>query len=256
MATSYRKAMEPKIHVCRNRDSLGVFTEAQLQTALGRGSIAENDYCWTTGMKEWKPISLAYPHLIPARPSPQQTTPAYPSAPYQPPAPSRIQPPAVPLNHPGHGQYSLVHPSGGERFGAYMLDGLFMLVMFCCLLAPSFGMLELMFKEDRTPYGERKLITQFVTFFIGFVGSLLYHGLQGASAHNATWGQRIMGFKMVDVTTGAAPQSGQVWQWAFFRSGIMSCCSCFGLLFFIPILNSSRKQSAFDSWAGIMMVKK
>jgi hypothetical protein len=65
-----------------------------------------------------------------------------------------------------------------------------------------------------------------------------------------------MGFKMVDARTGAPPQSGQIWQWAFFRSIIMSCCSCIGLLFFIPILNDSRKQSAFDSWADILMVKK
>jgi hypothetical protein len=28
------------------------------------------------------------------------------------------------------------------------------------------------------------------------------------------------------------------------------------LLFFIPILNDARKQSAFDSWADILMVKK
>ena len=248
--------MEPKIHVCRNRDTLGVFTEAQLRTALGRGSIAENDYCWTTGMKEWKPISLAYPHLIPARPPTQQTIPAYPSAPYQPPAPSRAYPPAAPLSHPVNGQYSLVLPTGGERFGAYMLDGVFMILLFCCFFVPTFGVLKLMFEETRGSFSDRRLITQFVTFSLGFVGSLLYYGIQGASAHNATWGQRIMGFKMVDVTTGAAPQSGQVWQWAFFRSGIMSCCSCFGLLFFIPILNNSRKQSAFDSWAGIMMVKK
>lgn len=33
--------MEPKIHVCRNRDTLGVFTEDQLKMALARGSVTE-----------------------------------------------------------------------------------------------------------------------------------------------------------------------------------------------------------------------
>jgi uncharacterized RDD family membrane protein YckC len=110
--------------------------------------------------------------------------------------------------------------------------------------------------EGRSSTRAIESLAQPIGIFAGFFGSLLYYGLHGTTAHNATWGQRIMGFKMVDAGTGATPQSGQIWQWAFFRSIIMSCCSCIGLLFFIPILNDSRKQSAFDSWANILMVKK
>jgi uncharacterized RDD family membrane protein YckC len=248
--------MEPKIHVCRNKDTLGVFTEAQLKMALGRGSITENDYCWTDGMKDWKPIGQTYAHLVPARPASQQTTPPYPAAPYQPPGPSQNYVPQAPTNRTGYGQPSFVYPSGGERFGAYLLDGLFMSLLFCCVLIPAYGMLAVIFEETRGTSSEMQVFTQLITFFLGLFGSLLYHGLQGTTAHNATWGQRIMGFKMVDARTGAPPQSGQIWQWAFFRSIIMSCCSCIGLLFFIPILNDFRKQSAFDSWADILMVKK
>ena len=249
--------MEPKIHVCRNRDTLGVFTEAQLKMALGRGSITENDYCWTDGMKDWKPIGQTYPHLIPARPSSQQSIPAYPSAPYQPPGPSQNYAPPAPTNRTGYGQPAFIYPSGGERFGAYLLDGLFMLLMFCGAAVPFFVFLAVIMEgEGRSSTRAIESLAQPIGIFAGFFGSLLYYGLHGTTAQNATWGQRIMGFKMVDARTGATPQSGQIWQWAFFRSIIMSCCSCIGLLFFIPILNDSRKQSAFDSWANILMVKK
>ena len=84
----------------------------------------------------------------------------------------------------------------------------------------------------------------------------LYYGLVGSSQANATVGQRAMGFKMVDAKTGAAPRNGQVWQWALTRSLVLQCCSCIGLLLFIPILTDARKQSLFDSWADLVMVKK
>ncbi len=249
--------MDPKIHVCRNRDTLGVFTEAQLKMALGRGSVTENDYCWTDGMKDWKPISQTYPHLTPTRPSSQQSAPAYPSGPYQPPAASQTYTPAMPANPSGYGQQVLAYPTGGERFGAYLLDGLFMMLMLCGAAVPFFIFLAVIMEGDgRSSARAIESLAQPIGIFAGFFGSLLYFGLQGTTAHNATWGQRIMGFKMIDARTGAPPQSGQIWQWAFFRSIIMSCCSCIGLLFFIPILNDSRKQSAFDSWADILMVKK
>jgi|GEM_PF-3220388 len=249
--------MEPKIHVCRNKDTLGVFTEAQLKMALGRGSITENDYCWTDGMKDWKPIGQTYPHLVPARPASQQTAPAYPAAPYQPPSPGQNYVPPAPTNRTGYGQPAFVYPTGGERFGAYLLDGLFMLLMFCGAAVPFFVFLAVIMEgEGRSSTRAIESLAQPIGIFAGFFGSLLYYGLQGTTAQNATWGQRIMGFKMVDARTGAPPQSSQIWQWAFFRSIIMSCCSCIGLLFFIPILNDSRKQSAFDSWANILMVKK
>jgi len=207
-------------------------------------------------MADWKPIGQTYPHLTPARPSSQRTIPAYPAHPYQPPAPHPSHTPPVPASPSGYGQPTLVYPAGGERFGAYMLDGLFMLMMFCGLLIPVFGVLAVIFEENRGSSGDMKVITQLLTAFFGFFGSLLYYGIQGTTSQHATWGQRIMGFKMVDAKTGAPPQGGQVWQWAFFRSIIMSCCSCLGLLFFISILNDNRKQSAFDSWAGILMIKK
>lgn len=249
--------MDQKIHVCRNRDTLGVFTEAQLKMALARGSVAENDYCWTEGMKDWQPISQTYPHLIPTRPSSRQAAPAYPSAPYHPPSANQTYPSPAPVNPAGYGAQTTSYPTGGERFGAYLLDGLFMMLMFCGAAVPLFIFLAMIMEgEGRGSARAIESLAQPIGIFFSFFGSLLYYGIQGTGSQNATWGQRIVGFKMVDARTGAAPQSGQIWQWAFFRSIILTCCSCLGLLFFIPILNDSRKQSAFDSWAGILMVKK
>ena len=108
--------MQPKIHVCRNRDTLGVFTEDQLKMALGRGSITENDYCWTDGMKDWKPIGQTYAHLIPTRPSSQQTAPAYPTAPYQPPpTPQRPTSPRQPAR-PTHRRCLPIRPDTVSRY--------------------------------------------------------------------------------------------------------------------------------------------
>ena len=222
--------MEPHIHVSRNQVTIGVFSEAQIYAGLGQGNLTPNDYCWTEGMTQWKTIREAYPHLIPSNPA------ATPSSPNQP---------------------SANYPSGGERFGAYMLDGLFIGLMSCGVAIPLILVLVAAAETDSRNVANAigsiaKLAGALISCFI----SLLYHGIQGSSSHNATWGQRIMGFKMVDAKTGAAPQSGQVWKWSAFRSLILGCCSCIGWLFFIPILNHPRKQSSFDEWADILMVKK
>lgn len=248
--------MEPKIHVCRNRDTLGVFTEAQLKMALGRGSVTENDYCWTDGMVAWKPICQTYPHLIPTRTSSRQAIPAYPASGGLPQPPvHNHQPPSTPSST-GHVQGSLGLPTGGDRFCAYLLDGLFMLLLCCVIMVPVVVLLSVIAESGGMRSRVMASYVQLLTYGCAFFGPLLYYGIMGNTSQNATWGQRIMGFKMVDARTGAAPASGQVWKWAFFRGLITSCCSCIGLLFFIPILNDSRKQSAFDSWADILMVKK
>ena len=101
--------MEPHIHVSRNQVTIGVFSEAQIYAGLGQGNLTPNDYCWTEGMTQWKTIREAYPHLIPSNPA------ATPSSPNQP---------------------SANYPSGGERFGAYMLDGLFIGLMSCGVAIP------------------------------------------------------------------------------------------------------------------------
>jgi uncharacterized RDD family membrane protein YckC len=243
--------METPIHVSRQKDSLGIFTEAQLKVALNRGSITENDYCWTAGMKEWQLIGQVYPHLLPVS-NAGSPPPAAPPAPRAPQAPY-----AQPGHAAGYPQAAFVYPSGGERFCAYMLDATFMGLMLCCILVPTLvgiaGALDGRGRDSSEAVGN---FASLLGTVFGFFGSLLYYGIQGNSAQNATWGQRIMGFKMVDAKTGAPPQSGQVWQWAFFRSLLLSCCGCFSFLFFIPILSNPQKQSEFDKWAGILMVKK
>jgi uncharacterized RDD family membrane protein YckC len=223
--------MEPNIHVSRNQVTLGTFSEAQIKGGLAQGAITPNDYCWTQGMDGWKTIAEAYPHLLPSGSAP------------------------IPS---GQNQPESQYPSGGERFGAYLLDGLFMGLMTCGMFIPLFIVIFALAEESNSRDVGNVIgsIAQIFGSIVGLGISILYHGIQGNSAHNATWGQRIMGFKMVDSKTGAAPHSGQVWKWSAFRSLILGCCSCIGWLFFIPILNNPRKQSSFDDWADILMVKK
>lgn len=222
--------METNIHVSRNQVTLGTFSEAEIKGGLAQGVLTPSDYCWKQGMETWKTIAEAYPHLLPSGPAP---VPASQNQPYA--------------------QY----PSEGERFGAYLLDGLFMGLMTCGLVIPFIIVLAVGADSEAREFGNTiKPMAQILGSFFTCVISLLYHGILGNSAHNATWGQRIMGFKMVDSKTGGAPQSGQIWKWSMFRSLIFACCSCIGWLFFIPILNNPRKQSAYDDWADILMVKK
>lgn len=220
--------MNPNIHVSRNQVTLGIFSEVQIKEGLSSGLLKPNDYCWTPGMKGWTTLAESFPNLVTGA--------------------ATIFPAAA-----GQAQY----PSGGERFGAYLLDGLFMGLMACGLAVPLVLMMVVAMDSDADKMANTfRSLSQFIGAVVGFVISFLYHGIQGNSVHQATWGQRIMGFKMADVNTGASPQSAQVWKWSLFRSLIFSCCSCIGWLFFIPILNSARKQSAFDEWADILMVKK
>lgn len=223
--------MQPGIHVSRNQVMIGVFSEEQLRASLGQGAINRSDYCWTEGMAEWKTIAEVYPHLL--SPEPSRTT------------------------GTGDGQTPTL-AAGGERFGAYLLDGLFMTLMTCGICAPFFATAIIATGEA---YSEREAdaygaMFQFVAIFVGLIVTILYHGIQGNSSANATWGQRIMGFKMVDSRSGKAPSPGQIWMWAALRSLILSCCGCISWLFFISILHDPRKQSAFDKWADILMVKK
>lgn len=248
--------MDPKIHVSRNKDSLGVFTEDQLRTAISRGSVYATDHCWKAGMKAWSTIGQTYPHLLPTQPASRPSPPAYP-APHAPsPGLAHAQTRQAPVPGVSHAHTSVSLPTGGDRFCAFMLDGIFVTLLSCVLAAPVFVMLAVI--ADSGGRGAEQAmgtLIQFVAYGFGFFGPFLYYGVLGNTSQNATWGQRIMGFRMADARTGGAPQTGQVWKWAFYRGLITSCCGCVGLLCFIPILNDVRKQSAFDSWADILMVR-
>ncbi len=253
--------MEGKIHVSRNQDSLGVFTEAQLKVAIDRGSVYESDFCWTAGMKAWSTIGQSYPHLLPTPNVRGQTSPpAYPPA-MRPAAstPQAAATPALPPRspHPQFPAQTQPYPSAGDRFLACLLDGIFLMVLFCGCLVPTIGFVALLADgNNRSVAREMESVGQFLGFCISLVVGSAYYGLLGNSVHHATWGQRILGFKMADSRTGGPPRSEQVWKWALLRSLLTSCCGCIGLLFFIPILSDPRKQSAYDSWADIVMVRK
>lgn len=251
------KGMDTKIHVSRNRDSLGVFTEEQLKMALGRGSVYASDFCWKAGMKEWVTIGQAYPHLLPSTPPTPHSHPPFPAAGGLPPAPAQHSLPVSATSSTGYAQSPVGLPTGGDRFCAFLLDGIFMMLLSCVLAVPLFVMMAVI-ADSGGRDADRAMSSLFplVGYGFGLFCPLLYYGVLGNTSQNATWGQRIMGFKMVDARTGATPTSGQVWRWAFYRGLITSCCGCIGLLCFIPILNDARKQSAFDSWADILMARR
>jgi uncharacterized RDD family membrane protein YckC len=249
--------MDQKIHVSRNKDSLGVFTEDQLRTAISRGSVYASDYCWKSGMKAWATIGQTYPHLLPSQPSSQPSPPAYPAAHAHSPGQVHSQTGQAPASPVSHAHSNVTFPTGGDRFCAYLLDTIFMMLLCCVLAVPMFVIMAVIADSGgREADRAMRSLFQLVGYGFGFFGPLVYYGVLGNTSQNATWGQRIMGFKMVDSRTGSAPRAGQVWSWSLYRSLILTCCSCVGLLFFIPILNDARKQSAFDNWSDILMVRR
>lgn len=236
---------------------MGIFTEDQLRTAISRGSVYASDYCWKSGMIAWATIGQTYPHLLPSQPVSQPSPSSYPAS--HAPSSGQVhaqvrQAPASPVSQT---HSSLSFPTGGDRFCAFLLDSIFMMLISCVLAIPLLVMIAVIADSGgrETDRAMRSLF-QLVGYGFGFFGPLIYYGLLGNTSQNATWGQRIMGFKMVDAKTGGAPQAGQVWSWSLYRSLILTCCGCIGLLFFIPILNDPRKQSAFDNWSDILMVRR
>ncbi len=131
-----------------------------------------------------------------------------------------------------------------------------MTVLCCAVMSPFLVLLAIIADSGGANSRSMDSLFRLVILGSGFFGSLLYYGILGNTSQNATWGQRIMGFRMTDSRTGAAPESGQVWRWALYRGALTSCCGCIGFLFFIPILDDARKQSAFDRWADILMVRR
>jgi len=229
---------EASIHVAKNGKPFGTFSEPDLRAALAEGRVSPDDLSWRNGMSAWLPIAQAFPQLVPTTAAPFVADGSSPSA-------SITQ-----ASRPAQ-----IYPSGWERFGAYFIDGLIVAVPLVTIAVVIGGLMGF------TLAGEMEqsnivVLAQGVGAIIGAIVMTLYYGLVGSSQANATVGQRAMGFKMVDAKTGAAPRNGQVWQWALTRSLVLQCCSCIGLLLFIPILTDARKQSLFDSWADLVMVKK
>jgi uncharacterized RDD family membrane protein YckC len=230
---------DAQIHVAKNGKPFGTFTESDLSAALADGRISAQDLCWQNGMSAWLPIAQAFPQLVPT----QATAAFVANDGAMPPA---AQAAAAPTQ---------AYPSGWERFGAYIIDVLVMLIP-VLIVAALVGALTAVGLRGQLASQSIVLVAQGLGVCVGAVLMMLYYGIMGSASGNATVGQRAMSFQMVDAKTGAAPSKGQVWQWAVTRSLVLQCCSCFGFLLCIPILTDARKQSLFDSWSGLVMVKK
>jgi hypothetical protein len=44
------------IHIARNHESLGIFSEEEIQEGIRTGRFASGDLAWRSGMAEWKPL--------------------------------------------------------------------------------------------------------------------------------------------------------------------------------------------------------
>ena len=86
----------------------------------------------------------------------------------------------------------------------------------------------------------------------GLIGPVTWMILVGLGLYIAYVPFGSMLFDRLFAATGAVGTAG----FLIYVTDAFGYLGSVGLLFFIPILNDPRKQSAFDSWSGIMMVKK
>jgi uncharacterized RDD family membrane protein YckC len=234
---------EASIHVSRNGQQLGVFTELQLEAGLAHGAVQADDLCWTSGMAEWASLRTAFPHLVGNMTTGSTARPHTPK-------PTTTSP--TPLDAP-------VYPTGMERFRASLIDGLFQLLVVIAVgfltAGASAALIQASGWHPSHEEEEGLVILGFV--LVVFSCQMCYYGLQGTAPKNATWGQRYIGIKMVDANTGYAPSSGHIWKWASLQtlSRWLGQCYFLGYLAFLPILPNPRKQSLLDSWSDIVMVK-
>lgn len=74
-----------QIHIGRNGQPLGTFSEDQVRDGLARGTFLGTDLAWQEGMDDWKPLSSFSIHNTPPSLS-QSTSPARFSVPMSVPA--------------------------------------------------------------------------------------------------------------------------------------------------------------------------
>jgi uncharacterized RDD family membrane protein YckC len=109
-----------QIHIAKNGQRMGPYSETQVRDMLAAGSIARTDLAWYEGMADWKPAGEVLPaSTAPAIPAP----PVPPLTPLTPVTPSPVAPtPGAPIS-------PVVRPidpnlaGRGSRLMAFLIDG-------------------------------------------------------------------------------------------------------------------------------------
>jgi uncharacterized RDD family membrane protein YckC len=111
-----------QIHIAKNGQRMGPYSETQVREMLAAGSIATTDLAWYEGMADWKPVG----EVLPASTAPGVAAPSVPPV-----TPSPVAPP------PGATFSPVVRPidpnlaGRGSRLLAFLIDGF--IFTLCCV---------------------------------------------------------------------------------------------------------------------------
>jgi len=235
----------------------GPFTRTQIAEKLQAGEISLTDLAFVDGLNQWTPLREVLARVDgPASPPPVLAAPA----PVSPPA---TVPPvysyAATMQPPSH----LLYAGFWVRFAAYWLDGLILSVP-GLLLAVGLAVLVAIFalssgiahsfpndSKGNAAFPVAIVIVELVFIVIYIPLAWLYYAKLESGPRQATYGKRIMGIKVTNMT-GERISFGHATGRYF--SKIISGMVPFGFGYIMMVF-MDRKQALHDLIAGTLVVK-
>lgn len=217
-----------QIHIAKNGQKMGPYSEAQVREMLAAGSIAGTDLAWHEGLADWVPLSSLFGGAAPI---------------------STSNSPAVPVAQtaPGVGLADPNLADRGSRLGAVMLDGL--IAFGFCL--PGLIVVWTGGDEDST----MKSIAA-ILLGIGFL-ALAVIQVYLLTTRGQTMGKKIVGVKIVKYGDSSSPGFVHACLLRAIVPGLISCIPFAGSIFSlvdICFIFGEERRCLHDMIAGTKVV--
>lgn len=223
----------------------GPMSQQQLWDAVTEGRVRPASLVWREGLAQWQPLSSIEHEL---RPTPAA---APPLPPVTPPPPIDTNPfatsPSGLVNDWAYTAHSneVVYGDFGRRFVALMLDSIILSVISAVLIAV---LLPTLVKATGGQAHSQWLLLVYPAMLLV---SLLYWSVQESSSHQATFGKRALGIKVVDLDGRPIGWGRAVGRWfARLLSGFFFCIG------YLMALFTARKQALHDLLASTVVVDR
>jgi uncharacterized RDD family membrane protein YckC len=239
---------------------VGPFTRAQVAEKLQSGEFTVNDLAFVEGLSEWTPlrdvlarVDATAMNLPPPAPTPQVLVPAgrQPAYSY-----------AATMQPPSH----LTYGGFWARVAAYLLDGLILsipLILICVVLGMFVGGFAVATGVANSPHRLSSdspgniafplaiVLVELIFFVVFIIGAWLYFAMLESGPQQATYGKRIMGLKVTDMT-GERITFGRA-SGRYFSKIITNMIPLF--MGYIMMVFMDQKQALHDLIASTLVVK-
>jgi uncharacterized RDD family membrane protein YckC len=228
-----------QIHIAKNGQRMGPYSEAQVREMLAAGSIAGSDLAWYEGMATWKPVS----EVLPAGPAPVIGAPPVIGTP----------PVATSAGAPLSPVVRSIDPNlagRGSRLLAVLIDGL----IFCIACAPGAISLGIGVSDDKdTPQ-----IIGGILIGLAFLAVLAIQ-IYLLTTRGQTIGKKMMSVKIVKYADGSNPGFVHACLLRLIVPGLINGIPIVGSIF--PIVDacfifSEERRCIHDLIAGTKVVNE